>query len=222
MKRTWRNLTYTIWDLFWIFWDRFISTACSRLSLSIQGCSYGKGFMTTGACSFKARTEKSILLGKNVSLLAGWRSNRVGLSGMVLLQTLGKGHIEIGDGSGGSSVTLSSRSRISIGQNVCLGGNVRVLDHDFHALDHLSRRLAMDEQQQSIRTQPIVIGDDVFIGTNAIILKGVTLGDRCIVAAGAVVFRGNYPPDCIISGNPAVVMRQKGKGNSPQKSAKDA
>ena len=209
MKRTWRNLTYTIWDLFWIFWDRFISTACSRLSLSIQGCNYGTGFKTTGPCSFKARTEESILLGKNVSLLAGWRSNRVGLSGRVLLQTLGKGHIEIGDGSGGSAVTLSSRSRISIGRNVCLGGNVRVLDHDFHALDHLARRLAMDAQEQSIRTQPIVIGDDVFIGTNAIILKGVTLGDRCIVAAGAVVFRGEYPDDSIIVGNPAKVIGKK-------------
>jgi len=209
MKRTWRNFAYTIWDLTWIYWDRFISTACSCLSLSIQGCSYGKGFMTTGACSFKGRTEKSILLGKDVSLLAGWRSNRVGLSGRVLLQTLGNGRIEIGDGSGGSAVTLSSRSRISIGRNVCMGGNVRILDHDYHALDHLARRLAMEEQEQSIRTEPIVIGDDVFIGTNAIILKGVTLGDRCIVAAGAVVFRGEYPNDSMIVGNPAKVIGKK-------------
>jgi len=209
MKRTWRNFAYTIWDLTWIYWDRFISTACSRLSLSIQGCSYGKGFMTTGACSFKGRTEKSILLGKDVSLLAGWRSNRVGLSGRVLLQTLGNGCIEIGDGSGGSAVTLSSRSRISIGRNVCLGGNVRLFDHDYHALDHLARRLTMEEQEQSIRTEPIVIGDDVFIGTNAIILKGVTLGDRCIVAAGAVVFRGEYPNDSMIVGNPAKVIGKK-------------
>jgi len=165
--------------------------------------------MTTGACSFKGRTEKSILLGKDVSLLAGWRSNRVGLSGRVLLQTLGNGRIEIGDGSGGSAVTLSSRSRISIGRNVCMGGNVRILDHDYHALDHLARRLAMEEQEQSIRTEPIVIGDDVFIGTNAIILKGVTLGDRCIVAAGAVVFRGEYPNDSMIVGNPAKVIGKK-------------
>jgi acetyltransferase-like isoleucine patch superfamily enzyme len=47
------------------------------------------------------------------------------------------------------------------------------------------------------------------VGTNAIILKGVTIGDRSIVAAGAVVFRGDYPPDSIIAGNPAVVVREK-------------
>jgi acetyltransferase-like isoleucine patch superfamily enzyme len=210
MKRTWRNFAYSIWDLIWIYWDRFISTVFSRLSLSIQGCGYGSGFITTGACSFKARTEKAILLGKNVSLLAGWRSNRVGLSGRVLLQTMGNGCIQIGDGSGGSAVTLSSRSRISIGRNVCLGGNVRILDHDYHALDHLSRRLPMKEQEQFIRMEEIVIGNDVFIGTNAIILKGVTIGDRCIVAAGAVVFRGVYPNDSMIVGNPAKVIEKKG------------
>jgi acetyltransferase-like isoleucine patch superfamily enzyme len=128
---------------------------------------------------------------------------------MVLLQTLGEGKIRIGDGTGASAVVMSSRSEITIGRNVCVGANVRILDHDFHALDHAARRLPMSEQEKSIRREPIQIGDDVFIGTNAIILKGVSIGDRSIVAAGAVVFIGEYPSDSIIAGNPAKVIRHR-------------
>ena len=209
MKRTWRNFAYTVWDMSWIITDRWTSTCLSRLSLNLQGCSYGKGFATTGPCSFKVRKEGDIWIGDHVTLLAGWRSNRVGLTGRILLQTLGDGKIKIGDGTGASAATISSRSEITIGRNVCIGGNVRILDHDFHALNALDRSLPMSAQESKIRSAPIRIGDDVFIGTNAIILKGVNIGDRTIVAAGAVVFKGNYPSNCIMAGNPAFVIRQK-------------
>jgi acetyltransferase-like isoleucine patch superfamily enzyme len=222
MKRTWRNWIYSAWDLLWITIDMFCSTRLSLLSLWFQGAQYGKAFHTTGKCSFKLRREGSIVLGNRVSLLAGWRSNRAGLTTPVLLETLGEGIIRIGDDSGGSAVAISSRSGVTIGKHVCLGANVRIYDHDFHPLDPVKRRLSRNEQAANVRSEPVTIGDEVFVGANAIILKGVTLGDRSIVAAGAVVFRGDYPPDCIISGNLGLVMRQNGKGNSPQKSAKDA
>ena len=208
MKRSWRNVLYTAWDIFWIDLDQRISTARSRMSLFIQGCPSGASFVTSGHCSFKARKAGSIRIGNHVRLLAGWRSNRVGLSGPVLLQTFGDGEIEIGDCSGGSAVVLSSRSKITIGKHVNLGGNSRIFDHDFHALDPVHRRLGLDEQSAHIRTDPVVIGDDVFVGTNAIILKGVTIGDRCIVAAGAVVFKGEYPPDSMLVGNPAQIGKR--------------
>jgi acetyltransferase-like isoleucine patch superfamily enzyme len=205
-QRTWRNLLYTAWDVFWIGLDRKFSTLRSKASLLIQGCPFGKGFASSGHCSYKARRTGSIKLGHSVQLLSGWRSNRVGLSGPVLLQTFGEGTIEIGDHSGGSAIVLSSRSKISIGKHVNLGGNVRVYDHDFHALEPGYRRLGLDEQAVFVRTSPVEIGDDVFVGTNSIILKGVKLGDRSIVAAGSVVFKGDYPADCMLAGNPAKVV----------------
>lgn len=57
-------------------------------------------------------------------------------------------------------------------------------------------------------TKPIVIGDDVFIGTNSIIFKGVTIGDRTVIGAGSVVTR-DVPADAIAAGNTAEVMRRK-------------
>jgi acetyltransferase-like isoleucine patch superfamily enzyme len=71
-----------------------------------------------------------------------------------------------------------------LGQNVKIGGNVRIYDHDFHAVNYLARR---DPQQDAIlcKSLPVVIGDDILIGANAIILKGVTIGDRSVIGAGA-------------------------------------
>lgn len=209
MKRSWRNILYTAWDVFWIMIDQNVSTARSKCSLLLQGCLFGTGFGTTGRCSFKVRNAGSIRIGNQVRLLAGWRSNRVGLSGPVILQTFGDGMIDIGDYSGGSAVVLSSRSKIKIGKHVNLGGNVRIYDHDFHALEPENRRLGLNEQAPHIRSAPVEIGDDVFVGANAIILKGVTLGDRSIVAAGAVVFKGVYPPDSMLVGNPAMEVRRR-------------
>jgi acetyltransferase-like isoleucine patch superfamily enzyme len=210
MKRFWRNWVYSAWDVFWIFADRFVSTLSSKFSLWFQGGHYGNDLHTTGRCSFKLRHQKSVILGNRVSLLAGWRSNRAGLTGGVLLETLGDGFIRIGDDSGGSAVVISSRSGITIGKHVCLGANTRIYDHDFHPLDFMQRRLSRNEQAQHTRSEPVTVGNDVFVGANAMILKGVTIGDRSIVAAGSVVFRGVYPQDCIIAGNPASIKVSKG------------
>lgn len=208
-RRSAGNILYSAWDIFWIKLDFVLSTGRSRASLLLQGCPPGPNFATSGRCSFKARRTGAIQIGSGVRFLAGWRTNRVGLSGPVLLQTFGDGCITIGNFSGGSAVAISSRSRVAVGNYVNLGGNVRIFDHDFHALDPEFRRLSINEQAPHIRSKPIFIGDDVFVGANSIILKGASIGARSIVAAGSVVISGDYPSDCIISGNPAVVRSQK-------------
>lgn len=204
MRRTFNNTLYSAWDLLWIKLDLFCSTLRSRFSLWFQGCKAGRGFKTSGSCYFKARQAGSIRIGTNVRLLACHRSNRVGLTNPVLLETFGEGYIEIGDHSGASAVIISSRSGVTIGKNVKMGGNVRVFDHDYHSLDAAVRRTSDDVH--GVKSKPVVIGDDVFIGTNAIILKGVILGARSIVAAGSVVVN-NVPADEIWGGNPAAHIR---------------
>jgi acetyltransferase-like isoleucine patch superfamily enzyme len=207
MKRNILNKLYSAWDLFWVHTDFFLSTLRSRLSLSFQGCPPGKGLRTSGRCHVKARRAGSIRIGHQVSLYACQRSNRVGLNNPVMLHTLGEGRIEIGDHTGGSSVVLSARSEIRIGRQVKMGGNVRIFDHDFHALDPAVRRTPEDESQ--VRTRPVIIGDDVFVGTNAMILKGTTIGARSIIGAGAVVAGLDVPPDSVVVGNPARIVANK-------------
>lgn len=204
MHRTTLNKLFSAWDLIWIKLDFIKSTFYSRFSLSFQGCAAGKGLKTSGNCCFKARRAGSIRIGNHVTLLAGHRSNRVGLTNRVLLETLDEGLISIGDHSGGSAVVISSRSSISIGEYVKMGGNVRIFDHDFHSLDSRIRRTK--EDRNHVNSRPVSIGKEVFIGTNSTILKGVTIGERSIVAAGSVVVK-SIPADEVWGGNPAKCIR---------------
>ena len=77
-----------------------------------------------------------------------------------------------------------------IGDNSNIGGNVKILDNDFHPLEVEARNADISEK---IGTRPIKIGKNCFIGCNALILKGTELGDGCVVGAGAVVC-GKFPP----------------------------
>ena len=73
-------------------------------------------------------------------------------------------------------------------------GNSRQPDGSWQKIEHLGN---------------VIIGNDVFIGTNAIILKGTHIGDRSVVAAGSVVFGLEVPPDSIVKGNPAKVLSRR-------------
>jgi acetyltransferase-like isoleucine patch superfamily enzyme len=203
--RSLRNKLYSAYDVLLIHADIAWSTLRTRLSCALQGVMLGSGFRSTGAIRIKARAAGSIVIGNHVRLLAHWRSNRVGLCGPVILHTWEGGRIEIGDHSGASAVVISSRSGVKIGKYCNIGGNVQIFDHDFHALDAETRR--GPRGCDDCATKPIAIGDDVFIGTQSIILKGVTIGDRAMIGAGSVVTK-DVPADCIAAGNPAVIVRR--------------
>jgi acetyltransferase-like isoleucine patch superfamily enzyme len=104
----------------------------------------------------------------------------------------------------GHGCSLNVARSICIGRHCLIAGSVRLADFDGHPVDADRRRAKEPTPPEGIR--PIVIGDDVWIGTQAIILKGVTVGDRSIVAAGAVVTR-DVPPDVVVAGNPARVVK---------------
>jgi serine acetyltransferase len=84
--------------------------------------------------------------------------------------------LELGSGYMNHNSTILCWNRIKIGHGVAIADNVIIRDSDNHSI--LSHN--------HIQSKPIVIGDHVWIGTNAIILKGVTIGDGAIIAAGAV------------------------------------
>lgn len=86
------------------------------------------------------------------------------------------------------------------------------MDTDAHSLDYMVRRLREKNADGfgmdglSAATAPIVIEDDVLIGTRCIILKGVTIGARSIIGSGSVVVK-SIPADCIAAGNPCKIIR---------------
>jgi acetyltransferase-like isoleucine patch superfamily enzyme len=104
----------------------------------------------------------------------------------------------------GHLTSFACSSSITVGRDCLIAGNVQVSDYDGHPVDAERRRAGDPTPPEGVR--PVTIGDDVWIGHSAIILKGVTIGDRSIIGAGAVVTR-DIPPDCVAAGNPARVVK---------------
>ena len=171
----------------------------------IWGVKHGRNLLFQGKTIIRTRKYADIVLGDNVIFNAEQETNLVGLINPTILDVRFGGRIEVGDRSGASSVVISSMSSVKIGARCKIGGNVRIFDHDFHSIDANVRCTA--EDRNNIRTKPVEIGDDCFIGTNAIILKGTKLGSRSIVAAGSVVSGFEVPEGSLVRGNPAKVQR---------------
>jgi len=111
-------------------------------------------------------------------------------------------HVEIGDNTTfNNGVTLRAEGPgISIGADCLFGWSVQVLDSDFHEL-HPRRRINGTPLTRQVR-----IGNNVFVGANTIVMKGVTIGDDTVVGAGSVVLH-SLPAGVIAAGNPARVIR---------------
>jgi len=92
---------------------------------------------------------------------------------------------------------------VTIGSHVNLAQGIvtTALNHNFE-----DTSLRIDEQ--GVSTKPVVIGDDVWIGANAVILPGVTIGNHVVVAAGAVVTK-DVPDNCIVAGVPAKILKKQ-------------
>jgi maltose O-acetyltransferase len=81
------------------------------------------------------------------------------------------------------------------------GANVTITDTDWHPVDW------RDRVNGQAKAAPVVIGDDVWLGMNVTILKGVEIGNQSVIGAGSVVTR-SIPAGVIAAGQPAVVVRE--------------
>lgn len=114
--------------------------------------------------------------------------------------------LHFGGNVGMSNVTIIATKQIFIGKNVLIGGGVTIVDTDFHSLNSSDWFTPNDEI--NMKRLPVYIGDNVFIGMDSIILKGVTIGNNSIIAAGSVVTK-SIPANEIWGGNPAVFIRKR-------------
>jgi len=147
---------------------------------------------------FFATGEVGLRIGSHVTL---WRTS---------LAVEEHGLLEIGDYCYISNASLVCSERMSIGDRVFIAGGVTITDADFHPLAPAARladTLALSPRgdrrlRPKVESQPVVIEDDVWIGYNATILKGVCVGAGAVIAPGALVTR-DVAPGTEVAGNPA-------------------
>ena len=166
----------------------------------------GEGLVINGLPRVTRLGNSRILLGKRVVLNSSWSSNALNLAYPVTLKTMANSAlIDIGDDVGISGSIIVARSLIRVGNRVLVGANCVIMDSDQHnlAVAPSERRYAKPLASQS---RAVIIGDDVFIGANSMVLKGVNIGEGSIIGAGSVV-TSDIPAFTIAAGNPCRIIR---------------
>ena len=160
-------------------------------------CEYLGGYHTIMKPWYVKISGPNIRIGKCATII-GEPMHRVEVG--VWGREEGTGRIEIGD-----CVLLSPGSRISASDEIVLGDGVMlangayVTDSDWHGI--------YDRTQRDDQVTPVRIGNNVWLGDHATVLKGVTIGDNSIVAARAVV-ASDVPANVIVAGIPATVVKE--------------
>jgi len=113
-------------------------------------------------------------------------------------------NITIGDNCFiGNNTEFNISERISIGDNCLIASYCKFIDHD-HGFSEINKLIRLQEPKMT----PIIIEDNVWIGTNCIILKGVTIGSGSIIGAGSVVTK-NVSPNEVWCGSPAKFQKKR-------------
>jgi acetyltransferase-like isoleucine patch superfamily enzyme len=191
------NSSRLIGDVF--AWVRSLPSALWRAEASFKGVQCGRKLVFLGRPLLSVAPNSTFVLSDGVRINSALRSNPMGCFQPSVLRTLAPGaELRLDPRVGISAAVLCAGRKITVGSGTIIGAGAMLLDNDFHASN--PDGTWRTEHQEGAR--PIHIGRCVFIGSRAIILKGVTVGDSAIIGAGAVVTR-DVPPFAIVAGNPA-------------------
>jgi acetyltransferase-like isoleucine patch superfamily enzyme len=183
---------------------------CWRTEARVRGVELAAGVLFNGRPHIVRASGSRIALKESVVLNSALRTNPLGCARPATLCTLRPGaEIVLERNVGISATVICAAASVHIGEGTIIGADALVLDNDFHspAGPWSWGDAAADNPR------PIVIGRGVFIGTRAIVLKGVTLGDGVVVGAGAVVTR-DVPAGCVVVGNPARILPKESQAAS--------
>jgi acetyltransferase-like isoleucine patch superfamily enzyme len=150
----------------------------------------------------------SIRIENNVLLNSRNQGYHINMHSSVKLRAIGQSAvISIGENSRIHGACILATQRVKIGKNCLIAANTQIFDNSGHDL-------SFPDVENRINTigdsKPIVIGDNVWIGANCIILPGVSIGNGSVIAAGSVVVK-DVPQNVVVGGNPAKLIRDYSK-----------
>lgn len=169
----------------------------ARVEMKIKGIQFGRNISFRGNPIFFRSAGSSITIGNNCSFNSSCRFNFRGINHPCIIHTAPHGHIEIGNNCGFSGVSIVSSVNVRIGNNVMCGTNVMIGDRNDH-----------EDLYPEFKPEPVVIEDNVWIGMNAIVMKGVTIGANSIIGAGSIVTK-NIPANVIAAGVPCKIIKNR-------------
>jgi acetyltransferase-like isoleucine patch superfamily enzyme len=196
-----------------IFYERvFINTipeCIGKFSLLFYKLLYrnlhiGKHVRCWGKPIIAKSPDSFISFGNNVRIGSDFLRAGIALFSRCKIQAYSQAKISIGNNCAltGTSITCRTTS-IRIGDGTIIGPNVIIVDSDFHSIwPPENRTYSMGYEND----RSVVIGRNVWIGLNSIILKGVTIGDNSVIAAGSIVVK-DIPANVVAAGNPASVIK---------------
>lgn len=182
-------------------WQNLVAHRLDVAWLRRQGVEFGPGLVLMGRPRIE-RIRGRIVLGAHVTLRSHDHGYHTAMyhPTRLMVDASPDALIEVGDGTRLNGVSIHATRLIRIGRNCLIAANVSLLDSDGHGVS------VADRGKANPVSEPVLIDDDVWIGANAIVLKGVHIGRGAIVAAGSVVTR-DVAPMTLVGGNPARVIK---------------
>lgn len=178
----------------------------NRLYFLYKGVGFSKNLIILGLMSVKLKKGGKLTIGENFTCISGSMKNSIGRNLKSSFRVDENASLTIANNVGMSNVAIWTKTKVIIGNYVKLGSGVIIIDSDMHSLNYKTRRDVSKDALEA-KSKPITIADDVFIGTNSIITKGVSIGEKAIVAAGSVVVK-SIPSYEVWGGNPAVLIKK--------------
>lgn len=186
-----------------------INLLCALSHIATSCCFYITGirhkhFKTYGLPFIHISRQANVEIGNNFTLSNSIFNAASGIKGRCKIEVRNAATLLIGSNVGISLTTIECHERIVIGNNVKIGFGCHIMDTDFHSLDAQIR--TSDKDLVSAKKCPIEICDNVFVGANSMILKGVKVGENAIIGAGSIV-SNDIPANVLAAGNPCKVIR---------------
>ena len=183
----------------------FIFRIYNKFLFYLAGVKYGKNLRVYNHIYLNIYKGSNVTIGNNFTFTSGSAINSLCRNIKGCIYTAPNAILKIGENVGISSACLWCSQSIIIGNNVQIGGDCIIIDTDAHSLNYLDRRF-LEKDQNNAKSCPIIIEDDVLIGTRSVILKGVKIGARSVIGAGSVVVH-DIPANGIAAGNPCKIIR---------------
>ena len=179
-----------------------------RVMFAAHGISWGRNWKVHGKPIINRYRNSTIDLGDGI-VLRSWIAStlEVPIHPVVISTLKESALIRVGRDCEFTGASVVASERIVIGDRVKVGAHTTIVDMDYvHAMEAHGRLSdSFSIERADTKGRPVTIQNDVFIGMNCLILKGVSIGTGSVIGAGSVVSQ-HVPPYTMVGGNPARVI----------------